>query len=203
MLHRLVISVGFSIFAFAAAAQHQGHQQSGRNSPYTGQEQREIKSLSADDIAELERGGGWGLAKAAELNGVPGPAHLLEMRKDIGLTADRVAKLEVIFKDMQQKAIVEGKRLIEREKALEDAFRGGPVSDETLRKLLAEIEASRSALRYIHLAAHLTSPPLLTPEQIKLSMAATNCARWRIKSVPVWLREKGCMSPGELWRRAH
>jgi transposase len=36
-----------------------------------------------------------------------------------------------------------------------------------------------------------------------LSMAATNCARWRIKSVPVWLREKGCMSPGELWRRAH
>jgi hypothetical protein len=104
---------------------------------------------------------------------------------------------------MQQKAIVEGKRLIEREKALEDAFRGGPVSDETLRKLLAEIEASRSALRYIHLAAHLTSPPLLTPEQIKLSMAATNCARWRIKSVPVWLREKGCMSPGELWRRAH
>lgn len=166
MLHRLVVSVGFSIFAFAAAAQHQGHH-GGHASPYAGQERREIKSLSPDDIAELERGGGWGLAKAAELNGVPGPAHLLEMRKEIGLSADQVAKLEVIFKEMQQKAIVEGKRLIEREKALEEAFRAGPVSDAALRKLLADIEASRSALRYVHLTAHLTSPPLLTAEQIK------------------------------------
>lgn len=166
MLHRLVVSVGFSIFAFAAAAQHQGHH-SGHASPYAGQERREIKSLSREDIAELERGGGWGLAKAAELNGVPGPAHLLEMRKEIGLSADQIAQLEVIFKDMQQKAIVEGKRLIEREKALEEAFRAGPVSDAALRKLLADVEASRSALRYVHLAAHLTSPPHLTAEQIK------------------------------------
>ena len=36
-----------------------------------------------------------------------------------------------------------------------------------------------------------------------VSMAATNCARWRRKSVPVWLREKGCMSPCELWCRTH
>lgn len=90
------------------------------------------------------------------------------MRKEIGLAAEQVAKLDVIFKDMQQKAIIEGKRLIEREKALEDAFRAGPISDETLRKLLAQIEASRSELRYIHLAAHLTSPPVLTSDQIKL-----------------------------------
>jgi Spy/CpxP family protein refolding chaperone len=163
----LVISLGFSIFALTAVAQHHGHQ-GGYASPYSGQEQREIKSLSKEDIAELERGGGWGLAKVAELNGVPGPAHLLEMRKEIGLTADQVAKLEVIFKDMQQKAIVESKRFIEREKALEDAFRAGPMSDEMLRELLANIEGSRSAVRYIHLAAHLTAPPLLTPEQIKL-----------------------------------
>lgn len=167
MLHWSIISVCFSIFAFAAVAQHQGHD-GGHTSPYAGQERREIKSLSAGDIAELERGGGWGLAKAAELNGIPGPAHLLQMRKEIGLTAEQVAKLEVIFKDMQQKAIIEGKQLIEREKALEVAFRTGPVSDETLRKLLAQIETSRSALRYIHLAAHLTSPSLLTAEQIKL-----------------------------------
>jgi len=167
-MKRSIISVAFSIFAFAAAAQNNGDRQGGHASPYAGQERQAIKSLSNEDIAELERGGGWGLAKAAELNGVPGPAHLLEMRKEIALTADQVAKLEVIFRDMQQKAIIEGKRLIKREKALEDAFRAGPVSDVTLRKQLAEVEASRSALRYIHLAAHLTSPPLLTPEQIKL-----------------------------------
>jgi len=165
---RLLVSLGFTVFAFAAAAQPHAHQHGGHASPYAGQEKRAIKSLSSEDIAELERGGGWGLARAAELNGVPGPLHLLEMRKEIGLTGAQVVKLEAIYKDMQAKAIIAGKRLIEGEKALEDAFRAGPVSDEKLKELLADIEASRSALRYIHLAAHLTSPPLLSAQQIQL-----------------------------------
>ena len=59
-------------------AQDHGH------SPYAGLEAREIKSLSEADIEELRRGGGWGLALPAELNGVPGPAHLLELRDEIG-----------------------------------------------------------------------------------------------------------------------
>ncbi|MBT3972460.1 MAG: hypothetical protein HOE99_01485, partial [Acidiferrobacteraceae bacterium] len=50
-------------------------------SPYVGQETRVIKSLSAEDIDDLINGRGWGLAKPAELNGVPGPAHLLEMQQ--------------------------------------------------------------------------------------------------------------------------
>ncbi len=45
-----------------------------------GQEQREIKNLSVDDIAELQPGVGWGLATAAELNSVPRPIHLLELK---------------------------------------------------------------------------------------------------------------------------
>lgn len=55
-------------------------------SKYVGQEKREIKSLSETDIEELRNGRGWGLAKAAELNGLPGPAHLLEMKKAIGFS---------------------------------------------------------------------------------------------------------------------
>ena len=49
-------------------------------SKYAGEEEREIKSLSDSDIEELQNGKGWGLAKAAELNGVPGPVHLLDMK---------------------------------------------------------------------------------------------------------------------------
>ena len=48
-------------------------------SPYAGEEAREIRTLSEEDIRQLKNGEGWGLAKAAELNGVPGPAHLLEI----------------------------------------------------------------------------------------------------------------------------
>ena len=51
---------------------------------------RAIKSLSESDIQELRRGGGWGLALPAELNGMPGPVHLLELKDQIPLATDQV-----------------------------------------------------------------------------------------------------------------
>lgn len=63
-------------------------------SKYVGEEHRTIKSLSSDDINELKKGGGWGLAKVAELNGVPGPAHILEMEQKINLTHEQKKPLK-------------------------------------------------------------------------------------------------------------
>ena len=65
-------------------------------SPYAGEEARVIKSLSAKDIDDLLNGRGWGLAKSAELNGVPGPAHLLEMKSEIGLSSEQVSAIKAI-----------------------------------------------------------------------------------------------------------
>jgi hypothetical protein len=48
-------------------------------SPYTGQERREIKALSNEEIDRYLSGDGMGLAKAAELNHYPGPRHVLEL----------------------------------------------------------------------------------------------------------------------------
>ena len=151
------------MLASAALAQHHGHRPS---APYAGEQERVIKGLSADDIAELKRGGGWGLAKPAELNGLPGPMHLLEMKDRLSLTVDQVAAIQSVFDAMRRDAIVEGERLIARERALDEAFRRREVTPQSLRRMLEEIEASRAALRYIHLAAHLATPPLLTEAQI-------------------------------------
>ncbi len=140
--------------------------QAGRESHYAGQEQREIKSLSSDDISELRRGGGWGFAKAAELNGVPGPLHLLEMKDRIPLTPVQVTKVSVIYEDMRSRAIGQGKRLIELERRLERHFRTRAISDTQLRALLAEIAEVRGSLRYTHLAAHLAVSEFLTDTQI-------------------------------------
>ncbi len=137
-----------------------------RPSPYAGQDARSIKSLSAKDIAELRRGGGWGLAKAAELNGIPGPAHLLELRNDIPLTADQISAVTGIFDRMRAEAIAAGKRLIAGERKLEQAFRSRTLTDESLRIMLADITRARSALRYVHLSAHLKTYPLLMGNQI-------------------------------------
>src|SRR5262249_20157560 len=44
---------------------------------YAGRQTRAIKALSEEDIAPLLNGEGMGMAKAAELNGYPGPKHVL------------------------------------------------------------------------------------------------------------------------------
>ncbi|AWI58674.1 Spy/CpxP family protein refolding chaperone [Sinorhizobium fredii] len=137
------------------------------SSPYAGQQLREIKSLSPEDVAELEKGGGWGLAKAAELNGMPGPSHVLKMKRDLGLTAEQEAQTQSVFRNMQRGAIVEGKRLIAAETVLEVGFRERTLDGDSLRERLREIEARRSNLRYIHLDAHLQMMRVLNGSQIK------------------------------------
>ena len=115
----------------------------GEHSPYVVEESRAVKSLSPEDIAELRRGGGWGLAKAAELNGMPGPVHLLELKDQIPLTSEQVVAVTAIHERMRADAIVEGERFIAAEKALEEASRAGKVSEESLRAMLNDIEQSQ------------------------------------------------------------
>lgn len=141
-------------------------QEHGAHSAYAGLEGREIKSLSEEDLDDLRNGAGWGLALAAELNGVPGPAHLLELKDQIGLSADQVDAIEKIFLRMQSEAQEAGARLIAAEAEIEAAFRAGDLSPERLRSLIEASEAARADLRYIHLSRHLETPPLLSDEQI-------------------------------------
>ena len=131
-------------------------------SVYAGQEQRQIKSLSESDIAQLKAGAGWGLAKAAELNGVPGPLHLLEMKEQIGLSNSQIEAIEALYQEMKQEAITLGERLIDQEKSLEKHFREHIPTTDKLREMLNEIGKTRAALRYAHLSAHLNTPNILT-----------------------------------------
>lgn len=154
-----------SLLAVAGLADA-GAAQQPHTSQYAGEENRRIKSLSADDIDELRRGGGWGLAKAAELNGVPGPAHLLELKDDIALSAAQVERIAAMMDDMRRRAIVVGERLIELEGELEDHFRQRTITDAVLKSLLDQIASERGRLRYVHLSTHLQTPLILTEEQI-------------------------------------
>jgi len=156
------------MFGFPALAADSGHgHKSKPASKYAGQEMREIKSLSPDDMAELRRGGGWGLAKAAELNGVPGPAHLLELKKEIALDPGQIAAITKLFQTMKVQAIAQGEKLIDLERQLEELFKGGTITDAGLRSSLAAIAETRRELRYIHLATHLKTPTILSADQIK------------------------------------
>lgn len=174
-------------------------EQSGHPSKYAGEESRAIKSLSADDIDELRRGGGWGLAKPAELNGVPGPAHLLELKDEIPLAPDQILSITALYETMKAQAVQAGQALIGLEAKLDAGFRERRIDDAGLRALLGEIEMVRRELRYIHLATHLQTPEMLSDTQI----ARYNELRGYTKTDPcasvptghdaaVWRRHNGC-----------
>lgn len=137
-------------------------------SKYAGEEKREIKSLSATDIDELQNGEGWGLAKAAELNGVPGPAHLLEMKEEIALSSEQTRAIKDIYRQMKQEAVPLGFELIELERELNNHFANRTITNELLRQILQKIAQVHRQLRYVHLSAHLKTPDILKPEQIML-----------------------------------
>ena len=137
-------------------------------SHYFGEENREIKALSAEDIVELQRGGGWGFAKPAELNGVPGPAHLLEMKEEISLNAEQVFQIEKIHEEMRSEAIPLGNEYIHAERNLDTMFKTGSMSNDSLLLLIEQIEDIRANLRYVHLSKHLETLELLSEKQIKL-----------------------------------
>ncbi|MBC8461627.1 MAG: hypothetical protein H8D67_26945 [Deltaproteobacteria bacterium] len=159
MLFLILILMPLSTFS---AADHS------YKSKYAGEEKREIKSLSKTDIEELTNGKGWGLAKAAELNGVPGPVHLLEMKDEIDLSAKQVRAIEDLYKKMKQEAIPLGLELIELERELNNHFAKRTITYELLGILLERVAQVQKKLRYVHLSTHLETPNILTPEQIAL-----------------------------------
>jgi len=135
-------------------------------SPYAGQEVREIKALSPEEISDYLSGKGMGLAKAAELNGYPGPAHVLELAAQLGLTPEQRAATEALFQKMQERAMVLGRELVEAEGTLDRLFASHSASSEAVKVSLTRIARLQGELRQVHLDAHIAQAAVLTAAQI-------------------------------------
>ncbi len=140
-------------------------------SPYAGAIQHEIKSLSPAEIDDLRGGRGMGLAKAAELNGYPGPMHVLELASQLDLDADQRARTAAIMARMRADAVTLGKQIIAAERELDRAFADTTIDSESLQRQTQTIARLHGALRAIHLNAHLDQRALLTPAQVQRYMA--------------------------------
>lgn len=150
----------------AATCALSGAVAAGTQQPYAGQDQREIASLSQTDIQALLAGQGWGLAKPAELNGYPGPAHVLELAEELSLTAEQSGAIKAIFAEMQTEAQRLGAEYVAAERHLSGMFRMGHATPEMLDRQLAQSGEILARLRAIHLKAHLETRPLLSADQI-------------------------------------
>src|SRR5258708_13618981 len=108
---------------------------------------RSIKALSDQQIADLRAGRGMGLALAAELNGYPGPSHLLELADKIGLSDTQRNGARSMFEAMKAETIPTGERLIAQEAALDKLFVDHAITPEKLSGATTEIGLTQSQLR--------------------------------------------------------
>ena len=136
-------------------------------SPYAGQQTRLIKALSSREQQDILEGKGMGLAKAAELNGYPGPMHTLEHAGALNLSAEQLLKTKALLHLHKQQVRALGAQLVEAEKTLDESFASKRMSAELLKAQLMQIGRLQVAIREEHLRTHLVQTSLLTPEQIE------------------------------------
>ena len=135
-------------------------------SPYAGMEAREVKALSEQQINDLRAGRGMGLSLPAELNGYPGPAHVLELADALRLSDDQRAKAKALFEAMKAETIPIGERILSDETALDRLFAEKHATRAEVDAAASRIASAQGALRATHLHYHLAMTELLTPEQI-------------------------------------
>ena len=134
-------------------------------SPYAGLESRPIKALSEAQTAGYLAGEGMAMALAAELNGYPGPKHVLEHAAALQLTPAQHEAVANMFATMQNEAVALGEAIIEQEAQLNARFAERRADEAGLRAAVREIARLQGELRITHLKWHLKTLPLLTPEQ--------------------------------------
>jgi LTXXQ motif family protein len=135
--------------------------------PYAGLEGRSIKALSEQQVAALRAGRGMGLALAAELNGYPGPMHVLELADSLDLSGQQRAKMQELLAAMKAEAIPIGEQLIAQEADLDKQFASKTITPASLAASTEAIGVTHAALRRTHLKYHLFTLEVLMPAQVQ------------------------------------
>lgn len=135
---------------------------------YAGQQTRVIKSLSDAEIADLTTGAGAGLARAAELNGYPGPAHVLELAAPLRLDASQHEASSRLMAGHRARAREIGAALVTAEAELDRLFAQKHADIATVDRATERVGLLQARLRAEHLKTHLVQTALLSAEQVRL-----------------------------------
>lgn len=158
--------IGVLILALAGAS----FAQSNPTPPPSGYEdllQTEIRGMSEEMIQTYRAGGGGGLALTAELNGYPGPRHVLDLADDLELTAEQREQIQALYDLMQLEAIRLGEAILAGEAELEGTFREQTIDERSLEAQLTDLGTLQTELRFVHLRTHLATAEILTPTQVE------------------------------------
>lgn len=143
--------------AMPALAQHQ---------PYAGQQAREVKSLSAEEVEQYLAGAGMGYAKPAELSSYPGPMHVLELADKLVLTPEQGKRTQALMDAHKAEARAIGAKRVEAERALDALFAKRTMDEGALGRAVRAAAALEGEYRLSHLETHRRMRALLTEEQV-------------------------------------
>lgn len=138
----------------------------GSHSPYAGMQQRAIKALSEQQVADLKAGRGMALALPAELNGYPGPLHTLELADALKLTPQQKSQTQKLFEDMKQQSVAAGAELLSAEESLDSLFKNKTVTVANMGPAIKRAAEAQAKLRETHLKYHLSMLDVLSAEQV-------------------------------------
>jgi hypothetical protein len=159
MILRTALFLAIGGTALAASAQH------APSAPYAGHEQRLVAALSEQEIADLRSAAGMTMALPAELNGYPGPKHVLDLAGPLGLTPEQRVVAERLMTEMRARAVPLGEAVIAAEAALDRLFKSGTATPAAIAAASAEVGRLRAELRAVHLVAHLGMRDALSEHQ--------------------------------------
>ena len=155
----------------AAFAQHAGHGPApgpaATATPYAGHDKRTVASLSDADVEAMRDGKGMGFARPAEVNGYPGPMHILELASDLGLSDAQTADIEALFRRMKTRAREAGEAYVAAEMALDAAFKTRTADSQSVAQLTRDADQRRAEKRLAHLDAHIEAQRILTDTQLQ------------------------------------
>lgn len=155
----LVLRLALIVVAGAAAA--------AETSPYAGWQERAVKALAPEQIEDYLTGRGMAMALPAELNGYPGPRHVLDLADELALTPEQLAQTEALFEDMRQRASELGASIVVHEAELDELFASGTADGARVRETATALGLLNGQLRAHHLSYHLAMRDLLEPSQIE------------------------------------
>ena len=136
-------------------------------SPYAGQERNDISALAPQDVNALLAGQGMGFAKAAELNGYPGPLHVIELAGPLSLTPEQLGSSRKLMEGHRARARTLGAEFVTAERALDRLFKERKASAASVSAASERVGAIQARLRAEHLNTHLAQTRLLSPEQVR------------------------------------
>jgi hypothetical protein len=127
-----------------------------------------IPGLEPEEVRALLQGEGMGQARVADVQGYPGPRHVLQAwtAGRLPLSDAQLTRIQAIAGAMDAEAHRLGRLVLDAEEELALAFGAGRIDVTDLEARVGRIAALRGALRTAHLRAHLATRAALDRAQL-------------------------------------